>query len=109
MKLKTIATALMITAATSVGAVAAQAEEVTYRGDVRSTSICRAIVEDNPKALQTELRKAARDNRNTRITPAVARDFQCNGQSLDDFAVNMGSRKVSAHFSGSSDKAVAQN
>ncbi len=109
MKLKVIATALMVTAVTSVGAMAAQAEEVTYRGDARSSSICRAIVEDNPKDLKVQLRKAARDNRNTRVTPTVAKEFQCNGQSLEDFAANMGSRKVSAHFSGDTTKAVAQN
>lgn len=110
MKLKIIATAFTLTAATLMGAAAAQAHDVEYRGDSRAAAICQAVVEDNPKELKVQLRKAARENRNVMFTPAVAKHYQCNGEGLEDFARSQGARDTIAYLGGEhSDKTVAQN
>jgi len=109
MKINLIASTLTLTAVALVTSTA-QANEVEYRGDPRATAICKAIVEDNPKALKTELRKAARDDRNLRFTATTTKSFQCNGQTLDKFAADTGAGKTMAWLENSSTaKTVAQN
>ena len=109
MKLNVFATALTLTAA--VGAMSTvQAQDVEYRGSPQAAAICQAVVEDNPAALKTQLRKADRMNRNNRFVRTTDQHFACNGMSLSQFAAEQGSGKTIAYLEGQpTNTAVAQN
>lgn len=109
MKLKVLVTGVTLTAATLLGAVSAQSQDIEYRGDTRAAAICRAVAEDNPGEVKTQLRKAVRESRGNSVTTPSSASFQCNGKSLETFARDMGASKALTVLSDTHNQSVAQS
>ncbi|MEE4203299.1 MAG: DUF3718 domain-containing protein [Halieaceae bacterium] len=89
MKLNTLISGLTIATAAAVVAVPSHAK-VTYDGNPDAIAVCRAIVDDNSTDLKQAIRRAAPRHQKTHSMNALADSFECNGQSLHDFAVEVG-------------------
>lgn len=106
--LAALATALA-TAAVSANAGDLQTKDYEYRGDLRASAICQAIVQDNPGALRSQLRKASREQRNIAFQRINKGSFECNGESLEAFAQAVDARRSVAFLNGDTAQEIAQN
>lgn len=104
MKLKTLIAGLTVTAATV--AVPSYAD-VSYTGSTETVAVCKAIVEDSATELRKALRHAAPRHQKLHAVRLLKGEFECNGQSLEDFAIESGSYNALSLITDKSEDQVA--
>lgn len=106
MKLNTLISGITIATAAAVVAVPSHAE-VTFEGNPQAVSVCRAIVDDSSDALKQAIRRAAPRHQKTYALNALQDGFECNGMSLNEFAVEVGAYDALSVLAGETDDRVA--
>ena len=110
MNLKKLVMTSAVSGLAIVGGNVALAETFDYRGETHAAAICRAVVEDNPAGIKTQLRKATRHDRLRHTSTPSVDSYTCNGLSLADFAAQHDARKTLVYLGEDAvSEAIAKN